>query len=121
MRAPMGRGEAYSLLVAALFFAVHLALCLLEPGLLGLVGRSYLFLPAGLLALGVINIRLQSRVLSWGLFALSFVLLVMVFGPVVLQMRFLSEREWINSVRILGMYLALAMTGLFQIRKGSVS
>jgi hypothetical protein len=110
-----GRWERAFLIVSLLFFAAGLVLSLRTGEELDW-GRARLFLPSGLLALSAANVRLRSKLLSWGLFSLSFVLFMAVMGPWVVGLRIAGGVETLKFMRAMALYLSLALTGLFQLR-----
>lgn len=107
----MSRGEGAFLALAAVFYAAGFFL-----GVPPDWTRSPLFLPTGLLSLALINVRLRSKVLGWGLFAGAFLLFMAVFGPYALGLRADRGLDVLRFMRAMAMYLALAMAGLFQLR-----
>lgn len=114
MKGP-GRAEQAFLFLSAVLFLAGLVLGA-RTGELVVWTEKRVFLPAGLLSLALINIRLRSRVLGWGLFTVAFVLFMIVFGPWVLGVRVTAGPETIKFMRAMGMYISLALTGLFQLR-----
>ena len=109
------RAEKVFLLSAGAFLAAGLALAARTGESLDL-RQARFFLPAGLMSLAAANVRLRSKVLAWGLFALSFVLFMMVFGPWVVGLRTVRTVETLKFMQAMAMYLSLALTALFQLR-----
>jgi len=85
------------------------------------LGRYPFFISTGLLLLAVINRRLMSKILGWGLFTVSFVCLVVVLGAFVVQMRMVLDLEWFFFVRTLVFYAALSVATLYQLRFSKVN
>lgn len=79
-------------------------------------GRYPVFLPTGLLGLMLVNQGLRSHVLAWGLFTISFVCFMAVLGALVIGVRTGPGTPWAPFLRALGMYAALCMAGLYQLR-----
>lgn len=114
MKGP-GRAEQMFLFLSGALFLAGLALAA-RTGEPVVWTEKRVFLPAGLLSLVLINVRLRSRVLGWGLFSVAFVLFMIVFGPWVLGVRVTAGPETLKFMRAMGMYISLALTGLFQLR-----
>lgn len=114
----MKRGQDIALALAALFYAAGLAWAAKQGGWDSVQWARYpVFLPTALLVLGTVNRFLRSRLLAWALFAAAFVFLVAVLGAVVVQMRAAPETSWLLFGRALAMYGALAMAGLYQLKR----
>lgn len=109
------RAEKVFLALSAAFAAAVLALAARTGDSLDL-RQARFFLPAGLLSLAAVNVRLRSKVLAWGLFALSFILFMMVLGPWVVGLRIVQTVETLKFMQAMAMYLSLAVTALFQLR-----
>jgi hypothetical protein len=116
-RAGSRAGETVACATAAALFAAGLAQTAVQSGWASVDWRRYpVFLPTGLLALSLINRWLRSRVLGWGLFAVSFSLFVMVFGAFVLQYRAAASDVAWPYLRSMALYLAYGVCGLYQLR-----
>lgn len=110
-----GRAEKTFFFLSAALFVGGLALAARTGETVSWMEKR-VFLPAGLLSLAAVNVRLRSRVLGWGLFTVAFVLFMIVFGPWVLGVRVTAGTETFKFMRAMGMYICLALTGLFQLR-----
>src|SRR6185503_19887762 len=79
-------------------------------------GRYPVFLPTGLLFLGLVKHLLRSKVLARGLFSLSFVFLILVLGALVAWTTTIAGREGAGFLLMLALYGATGMAGLYQLR-----
>jgi hypothetical protein len=109
------RAEKTFLIVSAVLLAAGAGLAVRTGEPLDL-RQARFFWPAGLLSLTAVNVRLRSKVLAWALFALAFVLFMMVFGPWVLGLRTVATVETVKFMQAMALYLSLAVTALFQLR-----
>lgn len=74
------------------------------------------FVPAGLLTMSLINVRLRSKALAWGVFAVSFVWFMIVFGPFAVGLRAPQAGDTLKFMRAIAMFLSLSLAALFQLR-----
>lgn len=111
------RGERFWFLLAAGLYALGLWDATHELGWHALRWTRYpLFLPTGLLSLCLLNHWVRSKVVGWGVFSLGFACLIVILGALAVQARAAPGTPWPAFLRALGMYAALAMTGLYQLR-----
>ena len=82
-------------------------------------GKSSFFAPTGLLLLALINIRLRSKLLAWGVFTVAFVLFMIVVGTWVVMDRAMRGPSPIDFFRTSVLYGFLAAAGLMQLRVSS--
>lgn len=78
--------------------------------------RYPVFLPTALLVLSAANHLLRSKVLAWGIFSIGFLCFMAVLGACILSVRTKPDVVWIIFLRIMGLYLCLALSGFYQLR-----
>lgn len=79
-------------------------------------GRSAVYLPTGLFVLVLINNRLRSKVLAWGIFTGALFLFLIILGTWVVVDRAVVGLPAGDFFRSMGLYVLLAVGALMQLR-----
>ncbi|MBL0350773.1 MAG: hypothetical protein IPP68_10450 [Elusimicrobia bacterium] len=80
------------------------------------VNNAALYLPLGLILLGLVNAGLRSKVLAWGIFTAALVLGMIVFGAWAVTFRSVVGSQTLNFTAATVLYAALTTAAACQLR-----
>jgi heme A synthase len=80
------------------------------------LNNAALYLPVGLVALGLVNAGLRSKVLAWAIFTAALVLGMIVFGAWAVTFRSVVGSQTLNFMAATILYAALTTAAACQLR-----